>query len=76
MYTDHIDAIALPDLPRTIRGDFGILTTYQKIYWLIINGIVPAERAENGRWFVNSTDLPKIVNALRVKSASLNHLST
>ena len=44
---------------------------YRKAWLAAVEGRIPAERAENGRWSVARGDLPKIVAALCPSSAAV-----
>ena len=59
-------SIALTDAPREL-AKFGARITYRKLYGLVLDGIVPAERASNGRWIIKRTALPGIAKSLGSK---------
>lgn len=48
----------LTQLPRALMKDYEGQTSYDRIYRLVIDGKVPAEKDIGGRWIVKSEDLP------------------
>jgi hypothetical protein len=43
---------------------------YQSLYHAILRGVIDAEQAPNGRWYMRASDLPRIAKALGVDGAS------
>ena len=59
--------LPLVNVPKKLRTDFGIRTTYRQLYHAAVNGDIPAEKPAC-RWEVEEHDLPAIVEQLRVKN--------
>lgn len=62
--------IALADAPRELKKRHGVNISYRKLYTAVLDGRVPAERGDNGRWTLQKVDLPAIAEALGVPSRS------
>ena len=57
--------IPLAELPRKLREEFGVSVSYRRVYGLVLDGVVPAEKDETGtRWFVSHDDLAEIAKTL------------
>ena len=53
--------IGLAELPRRLRADYGIRVTYKNLYHLVLNGDLPAKKADSGgRWIISVSDLEGI----------------
>ena len=64
------ERIALPALPLELKRLTGKPSPgYQPLRYAMIEGQIPAERAENGRWSVARADLPTIAVPLGLLSA-------
>jgi hypothetical protein len=55
-----MSVIPLADAPCELRKQ-GVPITYRKLYQLVLDGVVPAERGENGRWLIRQANLPQII---------------
>jgi hypothetical protein len=62
MVTDRIPLTLLPLELRRLTG--GNVPAYRVGYNAALDGRIPAERGDNGRWTVARADLPKIAAAL------------
>ena len=51
--------ISLVDAPRRL-ADFGVEVKYRQLYGAAIDNQIPAEKASNGRWYLDEADLPAI----------------
>ena len=59
------ETIPLPALPREIaRLTGGTAPSYRRAYLAALEGRIPAERGENGRWTVARADLPALALTL------------
>ncbi|HUU66734.1 MAG TPA: hypothetical protein VMW57_05550 [Methyloceanibacter sp.] len=57
--------IPLAELPRKLREEFGLSVSYRRVYGLVLDGVVPAEKDErSARWFVSCDDLAEIAKSL------------
>lgn len=56
--------LSLSDLPRALREITGMRAPYQRIYRMVIDGDLPAQKNDAGRWFVNRDDIPVFVQKL------------
>jgi hypothetical protein len=59
------DRIPLSLLPRELIRFGGPAVSYRAAYNLVLDGRLPAERGEAGRWSVARDDLPAIAETLR-----------
>jgi hypothetical protein len=57
------DRIPLPRLPAELRR-LGLSIAYRTAYNAALDARIPAEVGPNGRWSVNSDDLPEIAKVL------------
>jgi hypothetical protein len=58
--------IALTLLPHELRRlKLSPTPSYRCCYNAALNGLIPAEQADNGRWSVDEDDLPQIVETFR-----------
>jgi hypothetical protein len=62
-----LNRIPLPLLPPEIGRLTGKRVTYRACYNAVLDGRMPAERGENGRWTVAVQDLPKVAAELGCK---------
>jgi hypothetical protein len=60
------ETLSLPSLPRLLREMTGRRVTYQSLYRRIVDGDLPAEKNEAGRWLVNRDDVDIIAAELGV----------
>jgi hypothetical protein len=60
------DAIPLGDLPRILRSMTGKRAPYQKIYRLAVDGDLPLEKTDQGRWVARRGDIPAIAEILKL----------
>jgi predicted site-specific integrase-resolvase len=58
------ETLALPSLPRLLRGMTGRRVTYQTLYRYVLNGDLPAKKNEAGRWLVDRADVDVIAAKL------------
>jgi hypothetical protein len=57
--------IKLSEVPRRLREDFGVSISYRRLYGLVLDGIVPAEKDETGnRWLIACNDLGQVAEML------------
>ena len=62
-----MDHIALADLPRHL-ADLGYQPIpYKRVYNRVLDGVLPAERAKNGRWLVRRDDAHLIADRLGLR---------
>ena len=62
--TDKVESgyLKLSDLPRRLKQESGIRTTYTQCYNAVVSGDIPAERSETGgRWLLKEQDIPVII---------------
>ena len=62
--------IALTDLPRRLKKDYGKTKTYRQTYNAAVDGLIPAERGDNGRWHVTEANLPAVAEALGLTASA------
>ena len=62
------ETFSLAELPRMLREMTGKRAPYQRIYRMIVDGDLPAEKTEAGRWLVRREDVPGIVEKLGLKA--------
>lgn len=55
--------IPLPLLPCELRR-LGVSVSYRRAYNAVLDGLIPAERGEDGRWTVARDDLPTIAGII------------
>lgn len=60
----------LTQLPRALKESHQVRATYDRIYRMVINGDLPAEKDLGGRWIVKSDDLPVYAEKLGFKGKS------
>lgn len=58
------ERIPLTLLPRELRRAGGPAISYRAAYNLALDGRLPAERGDNGRWTVARDDLARIADSL------------
>lgn len=58
------ERIPLSLLPRELRAVGGPAVSYRVAYKRTLDGKIPAERGDNGRWTVARADLVRIAQAL------------
>lgn len=58
------ERIPLTLLPRELRQAGGPAISYRAAYNAALDGRLPAERGDNGRWTVARDDLARIADAL------------
>lgn len=58
----RIPLTLLPFEMARLTGEPG--PSYRICYMAALDGLIPAERGENGRWTVAASDLPKVARAL------------
>jgi len=56
--------IPLTLLPRELKARTGRSTTYRRVYTLALDGRLPAEQGENGRWRVRERNVQLIAEEL------------
>ena len=62
--------IALTDLPRRLKADFGKAPSYRQAYNAAVDGRIPAERGENGRWRVPVANLADVAAAFGITATA------
>lgn len=62
--------IPLPLLPHELRRLTGNAPGYRRIYNLVLDGRIPAELGDNGRWTVSRADLPRVAEVLAGEARS------
>ena len=58
------ETLKLSELPRTLRDMTGKRAPYQRLYRMVIDGDLPAQKNDIGRWIVKSSDVPGIARTL------------
>jgi hypothetical protein len=56
--------IPLPCLPRVLRDRFGLAVTYDHLHRRAMNGTLPIERTDTGRYHATEENLPEIARLL------------
>ena len=57
------DTMPIIEVPRALR-EYGLATTYQRLWRAVVAGEVPAERVGK-KWHVRTADLPIIAQILK-----------
>lgn len=57
------ETIPLSQLPRSLKVQYGQAVSYRKLYMATLDGDLPAEKADDGRWYVQRADLHDIAKA-------------
>jgi hypothetical protein len=61
----RIPLTLLPHRLRRLKNPPQAVPTYRRCYHDALNGVIPAQQADNGRWTVDEDDLPLIAETLR-----------
>jgi hypothetical protein len=61
---DMSETLSLSDLPRTLREMTCKRVTYQRLYRLVVDGDLAAEKNSSGHWRIKRDDLPDIAAKL------------
>lgn len=62
--------MTLTQIPLVLKEMTNARVTYDRIYRMVINGDLPAERALGGRWVVKEADLPEYIAKLKLTEKS------
>ena len=58
--------LAAAHMALGLHAPFGVSVTYRRLYSVVLDGIIPAERDATGsRWVINISDLPAIADAMK-----------
>lgn len=60
------ETLPLTHLPRLLRDMTGKRATYNRIYRMIVDGDLPAEKNASGRWMIKRQDLPTYTEKLKL----------
>lgn len=60
------ETLPLTHLPRLLRDMTGKRATYNRIYRMIVDGDLPAEKNASGRWMIKRQDLPTYTDKLKL----------
>ena len=61
--------LPLTQVPAALRSQHSVEITYRQLYLKCLDGRVPAFQEENGRWFIDESDLAATALLLRGKTA-------
>lgn len=60
------ETLSLSELPRVLREMTGKRATYARIYRMVVDGDLPAEKNASGRWIIRRQDLPTYADKLKL----------
>jgi hypothetical protein len=58
--------VQLPDVPRKVRAEFNRAISYRKLYVLVVDGRIQAQKGENGRWQIENKFIKQIADTFGV----------
>lgn len=58
------ETLALSELPRVLRDMTGKRAPYARIYRMVVDGDLPAEKNASGRWFIQRQHLSTYADKL------------
>jgi hypothetical protein len=65
---DYRETMTLGELPRVLRAMTGKRAPYQRIYRMVVDGDLPAEKNLKGKWVVRRKDIPAVARIMNLIS--------